>query len=144
MWTISWCRPLIRRADPGRIPPIRQNSDAIPRPLLFLRMIFYSRSSPASGLLFLLSSLCLCFLPRSFSFLFPLFNPRTFTTLSLSSTSPRRRLSPLAALLRLCGLVVRPLLSLFGCWLEPCALRPGCLLRFPSIFFFSFYFYFCL
>ncbi|KAG2535286.1 hypothetical protein PVAP13_9NG105246 [Panicum virgatum] len=45
MWTISWCRPLIRRADPGRIPPIHRNSNAIPRLPLFLRIIFYSRCS---------------------------------------------------------------------------------------------------
>jgi hypothetical protein len=46
MWTISWCRPLIWRADPGRIPPIRRNSDAIPRLPLFLRIIFFFHVVP--------------------------------------------------------------------------------------------------
>ncbi|KAG2545956.1 hypothetical protein PVAP13_9KG471744, partial [Panicum virgatum] len=111
MRTISWCRPLIRRADPGRILPIRRNSDAIPRLPLFLRIKFYSRCSspppPARRLrppIFAVVC-CLCFLCLArFLFCFLFFTHAPLRLLShLSSTSPRRRLSSLRALLRLFG-----------------------------------------
>jgi len=148
MWTISWCRPLIRRADPGRIPPIRRNSDAIPRLPLFLRIKFYSRCSspppPARRLrppIFVVVCLLVFSLPRSFSFLFPLFYPRTFTPWSLSplfhlAATPPLSSSCSAPSMRPCACesVLCSLASVVG-------LSPSCLvalLRFPSIFFFSF------
>ena len=115
MWTISWCQPLIRRADPGRIPPIRRNSDAIPRLPLFLRIKFLftlflasaSRSSPPTS--YFCCRLFACVFSASLVFFFvssflPTHLHLLSLSLSLSPTSPRRRLSPLPALLRLCGL----------------------------------------
>jgi hypothetical protein len=98
MWTISWCQPLIRRADPGRIPPIRRNSDAIPRLPLFLRIKFLftlflasaSRSSPPTS--YFCCRLFACVFSASLVFFFvSSFLPTHLHLLSLSLSLPPRR-----------------------------------------------------